>query len=85
MLQRSLSRPAAAWFIVSSAPLAAPPVSVHRSGCSGRGWIESCQDGLVITLVSNEGEIERLLLEVDADPNIGVDWIRASCIWQETG
>lgn len=38
--------------------------------------IEPCKDGLVITLVSNEGEIERLLLEVDAHPYIGVDWIR---------
>ena len=38
--------------------------------------IEPYQDGLVITLVSNEEEIERLLLEVDAQANIGVDWIR---------
>lgn len=38
--------------------------------------IEQCQDGLVITLVSDEVEIERLLLEVDAHPHIGVDWIR---------
>jgi len=38
--------------------------------------IEPYQDGLIITLVSNEAEIERLLLEVDAEPNIGVDWIR---------
>ncbi|MGO4743564.1 SymE family type I addiction module toxin [Serratia quinivorans] len=27
-------------------------------------------------LVSNEGEIERLLLEVETHPHIGVDWIR---------
>ncbi|UAN64946.1 SymE family type I addiction module toxin [Serratia sp. JSRIV006] len=38
--------------------------------------IEPCQDGLAITLVSNEEEIERLLLDVDAQPHIGVDWIR---------
>jgi len=38
--------------------------------------IEPYRDGLVITLVSDEGEIERLLFEVDAAPNIGVDWIR---------
>ncbi|MBE0150065.1 SymE family type I addiction module toxin [Serratia sp. PL7] len=38
--------------------------------------IEPYQDGLIITLVSNEEEIERLLLEVDAQANIGVDWIR---------
>ncbi|WP_199062835.1 SymE family type I addiction module toxin [Serratia sp. ASV30] len=38
--------------------------------------IEPYRDGLVITLVSNEGEIERLLLEVDAHPHIGVDWVR---------
>lgn len=38
--------------------------------------IEPYQDGLVITLVSNEGEIERLLLEENAHPHIGVDWIR---------
>jgi len=37
--------------------------------------IEPYRDGMVITLVSNEEEIERLLLEVDAHPNIGVDWI----------
>jgi len=37
---------------------------------------EPYRDGLVITLVSDEEEIERLLLEVDAHPNIGVDWIR---------
>lgn len=36
--------------------------------------IEPYQDGLVITLISDE--VERLLLEVDADPNIGMDWIR---------
>ena len=38
--------------------------------------IEPYQDGLVIALVSDEGEMERLLLEVDAHPHIGVDWIR---------
>ncbi|WP_447884566.1 SymE family type I addiction module toxin [Serratia fonticola] len=38
--------------------------------------IESHQDGLIITLVSNEEEIERLLLEVDTHPHIGMDWIR---------
>ncbi|UAN59710.1 SymE family type I addiction module toxin [Serratia sp. JSRIV004] len=38
--------------------------------------IEPYQDGLLITLVSNTGEIERLLLEVDAHPHIGADWIR---------
>ncbi|EFE97795.1 SymE family type I addiction module toxin [Serratia odorifera] len=38
--------------------------------------IEPYQDGLIITLISDEAEIQRLLLEVDADPNIGVDWIR---------
>lgn len=38
--------------------------------------IEPYQDGLIIILVSDEGEIERLLLEVDAYPHIGVDWIR---------
>jgi len=27
-------------------------------------------------LVSDEGEIERLLLETDVHPHIGVDWIR---------
>ncbi|HHQ6568044.1 type I toxin-antitoxin system SymE family toxin [Serratia fonticola] len=27
-------------------------------------------------LVSDEVEIERLLLEVDAHPHIGIDWIR---------
>ncbi|WP_431222830.1 hypothetical protein ACQ86O_21850 [Serratia sp. L9] len=27
-------------------------------------------------MISDEEEIERLLLEVDAAPNIGVDWIR---------
>lgn len=40
--------------------------------------IEPYQDGLLITLISNEGEIERLLLEVDVHPHIGVDWIRDS-------
>lgn len=38
--------------------------------------IEPYQDGLLITFVSNEGEIERLLLDVDAHTDIGVDWIR---------
>ncbi len=38
--------------------------------------IEPCLDGLVITLVSNEAEIERLLLEVNAHTDIGMDWIR---------
>ncbi|HBE9177822.1 TPA: SymE family type I addiction module toxin [Serratia fonticola] len=38
--------------------------------------IESYQDGLVIMLVSDDEEIERLLLEVDAHPYIGVDWMR---------
>lgn len=38
--------------------------------------IEPYQDGLIIKLISNEGEIERLLLEVDAHPHIGIDWIR---------
>lgn len=38
--------------------------------------IEPYRDRLVITLVSDKGEIERLLLEVDAHPHIGADWIR---------
>lgn len=38
--------------------------------------IEPSQDGLIITLISNEAEIEQLLLEVDAHPHIGVDWVR---------
>jgi hypothetical protein len=38
--------------------------------------IESHQDGLIIMLVFNEGGIERLLLDVDAHPHIGVDWVR---------
>jgi hypothetical protein len=38
--------------------------------------IEPYRDGLIITLVSDEGEIERLLLEVDTHPHIGMDWIR---------
>lgn len=38
--------------------------------------IEPYQDGLIITLVSNEAEIERLLLGVDTHPHIGVDWVR---------
>ncbi|MBC3378266.1 type I addiction module toxin, SymE family [Serratia fonticola] len=40
--------------------------------------IEPHQDGLVITLISNDEEIERLLLDVDAHPYIGVDWMRDS-------
>ncbi|MFG1173014.1 SymE family type I addiction module toxin [Erwiniaceae bacterium CAU 1747] len=40
--------------------------------------IEPYQDRLVITLVSDDEEIERLLLEVDAHPHIGADWIRDS-------
>ncbi len=35
--------------------------------------IEPYQDGLIIRLISNEGEIERLLLDVDAHPHISVD------------
>lgn len=31
---------------------------------------------MLITLISNEGEIGRLLLAVDAQSHIGVDWIR---------
>ncbi|CAI0972869.1 SymE family type I addiction module toxin [Serratia sp. JSRIV002] len=38
--------------------------------------IKPYQDGLVITLISDEREIERLLLEENAHPHIGVDWIR---------
>lgn len=38
--------------------------------------IEPYQDELIITPVSNEEEIERLLLDVDAPPHIGVDWVR---------
>ncbi|MCO7509229.1 type I toxin-antitoxin system SymE family toxin [Serratia fonticola] len=38
--------------------------------------IEPYQDGLVITLVSNEAENDRLLMEVDAHADIGVDWVR---------
>lgn len=38
--------------------------------------IEPYQDGLVIMLVSDDEEIERLLLEVDAHTDIGVDWVR---------
>ncbi|WP_421081783.1 SymE family type I addiction module toxin [Serratia fonticola] len=38
--------------------------------------IEPYQDGLIITLISNEVEIERLLLEVDDHPHIGMDWIQ---------
>lgn len=38
--------------------------------------IEQYRDGLVISLVSNDAEIQRLLLEVNADPHIGVDWVR---------
>ncbi|QXN62121.1 SymE family type I addiction module toxin [Serratia fonticola] len=40
--------------------------------------IEPYQDGLLITLVSNTGEIERLLLDIDAHPHIGADWVRVS-------
>lgn len=40
--------------------------------------IEPYRDGLVITLISDEEEIERLLLDVDADPYIGVGWVRDS-------
>ncbi|WP_421094441.1 SymE family type I addiction module toxin, partial [Serratia fonticola] len=40
--------------------------------------IEPYQDGLIITLVSDEAEIERLLLEVDAHSHIGADWVRDS-------
>lgn len=38
--------------------------------------IEQCRNGLIITLATDETEIKRLLLEVDAQPHIGVDWIR---------
>ncbi|QGU88096.1 SymE family type I addiction module toxin [Erwinia sorbitola] len=38
--------------------------------------IEPYQDRLVITLVSDEEEIERLLLARDAHPHIGMDGIR---------
>lgn len=38
--------------------------------------IEPYRDSLVITLVSAEGEIEQLLLEIDATLNFDVDWIR---------
>ena len=38
--------------------------------------IEPYRDGLVITLISDEEEIERLLLDVGAHPHIGVDCIR---------
>lgn len=38
--------------------------------------IEPYRDRLVITLISNDTEIQRLLLEVDAHPHIGVDWVR---------
>lgn len=40
--------------------------------------IEPYQDGLVISLIYDDAEIERLLLNVDAHPHIGVDWIRDS-------
>ncbi|HFV9290727.1 TPA: hypothetical protein ACIAIE_000514 [Serratia fonticola] len=30
----------------------------------------------MITLISDEGEIQRLLLEVNAPPHIRVDWVR---------
>ncbi|MFG1171997.1 SymE family type I addiction module toxin [Erwiniaceae bacterium CAU 1747] len=31
---------------------------------------------MIITLFTNEADIERLLLDVDAHPHIGADWIR---------
>ena len=37
---------------------------------------EPNRDELIITFVSDEAEMERLLLEVDAHPHMGVDWIR---------
>ncbi|MGQ6550284.1 SymE family type I addiction module toxin [Serratia sp. IR-2025] len=40
--------------------------------------IEPYQDGLIISLISDDAEIQRLLLEVDIHPHIGVDWIRDS-------
>ncbi|MGM0512202.1 MAG: SymE family type I addiction module toxin [Pseudomonadota bacterium] len=40
--------------------------------------IEPYQDGLIITLISDEREIERLLLDVDARPYIDVGWVRDS-------
>ncbi|MEB7883108.1 SymE family type I addiction module toxin [Serratia fonticola] len=40
--------------------------------------IEPYRDGLIITLVSDDEEIERLLLDVDAHPYIGVGWVRDS-------
>lgn len=48
--------------------------------------IEPYQDGLVITLFSNEIEIEQLLLEVDTHPISA--WagygITVSCTWRGT-
>lgn len=38
--------------------------------------IEPYQDGMIIMLVSDDEEIERLLLEMDAHTDIGVDWVR---------
>ncbi|RDL27210.1 SymE family type I addiction module toxin [Serratia fonticola] len=38
--------------------------------------IEPHQDGLVISLISDDAEIQRLLLEVDIHPHIGVDWVQ---------
>ncbi len=38
--------------------------------------IEPYQDGLVITLISDEVEIERLLLDVGTHPHIDADWVR---------
>ncbi|AKG70976.1 hypothetical protein WN53_18630 [Serratia fonticola] len=38
--------------------------------------IEPYRDGLIISLISDDAEIQRLLLEVDIHPHIGVDWVR---------
>jgi hypothetical protein len=38
--------------------------------------IEPYQDGLIISMISDDAEIQRLLLEVDIHPHIGVDWVR---------
>jgi hypothetical protein len=38
--------------------------------------IEPYQDGLIIRLISDDAEIQRLLLEVDIHSHIGVDWVR---------
>lgn len=38
--------------------------------------MEPYQDGLIISLISDDVEIERLLLETDVPPHIGVDWVR---------